>query len=110
MLDGFKRIFGLGGSMLPDELLLEKNKIIVDVRSQSEFNAGHIKGSINIPVGAIEHNIGKLKGKSPIILCCASGARSGMATSILKGKGFKEVYNAGGWAGLNEQLQSLKEK
>lgn len=78
--------------------------MIVDVRTPQEFRGGHVDGSTNIPLDRIGVEINKLKetGK-PIILCCASGGRSGSATSLLKQHGV-EAYNGGGWASLKSQL------
>ncbi len=74
---------------------------IVDVRSPQEYKTGHVKGSVNIPLDRIRNEVASLKkaGK-PIILCCASGMRSGNATSILEGEGL-EAYNGGPWTTVN---------
>ncbi len=74
---------------------------IVDVRSPQEFKSGHVKGSVNIPLDRIRAEVATLKkaGK-PIILCCASGMRSGSATSILESEGL-EAYNGGPWTSVN---------
>lgn len=74
---------------------------IVDVRSPQEFKSGHVKGSVNIPLDRIRAEVATLKkaGK-PIILCCASGMRSGSATSILESEGL-EAYNGGPWTAVN---------
>ena len=77
---------------------------VIDVRSNSEFSAGHAKGSVNIPLDQISTNIEKLKAyNQPLILCCASGIRSGNATSILKKEGI-ECYNGGSWKKVNQYL------
>jgi rhodanese-related sulfurtransferase len=76
----------------------------VDVRTTAEYQSGHIKGSINIPVDQIKSKVEQLKAKNkPVITCCKSGARSGMAKSILKAQGI-EVYNGGGWNVLQQKL------
>lgn len=69
---------------------------IVDVRSPNEFMNGHNPDAINIPVNAINTGLDKLKKELPIVVCCASGSRSGVASIMLKAKGYK-VYNAGRW-------------
>lgn len=84
--------------------LLKSGAIILDVRTKGEYQSGHIKGSINIPLQTLEANIGKLKKDKPVITCCASGMRSASAKGILQSKGFKEVYNGGGWASLQSKL------
>lgn len=78
---------------------------IIDVRTEGEYRTGHIKGSINIPLNVLQSRLGKIKKDKPVITCCASGRRSGMAKNILKSKGFTEVYNGGGWMSLQRRLQ-----
>jgi rhodanese-related sulfurtransferase len=86
------------------KMLLEKGALIVDVRSPAEYQNGHIKGSVNIPVDQIKSKVEQLKAKNqPVITCCRSGARSGMAKSILKASGI-EVYNGGPWNTLHQKL------
>ncbi|WP_152287731.1 rhodanese-like domain-containing protein [Flavicella marina] len=81
--------------------VLEKGAVIIDVRSEGEFQQGHVAGSINMPLPTITGQINKInKMNKPVVLCCASGMRSGSATSILKGAGI-ECYNGGSWVNLN---------
>ena len=82
--------------------LLEQGGKIVDVRTTEEFSLSNKKGSINIPVEVLENRIGELDKKKPIILCCASGGRSGLAKRTLKSKGFENVHNAGTWRALTK--------
>ena len=77
-----------------------KNKTIVDVRSEGEFMSGHVNGSINIPVQQIPARMDELKSMKNIVLCCASGGRSGQAAEYLKKAGFKNVVNLGGYNNL----------
>ena len=71
--------------------------VFVDVRSPAEFASGNRPGSLNIPLDDIAGGAKKLDKARTIVLCCASGARSGIAAGILKGMGFKNVINAGPW-------------
>jgi phage shock protein E len=80
---------------LPD--LIEKGAVVVDVRSQSEFLQGSRPGSVNIPLNEMSSRYKDLDKNKTVILCCASGARSGMAVGILKKNGFSRVVNAGSW-------------
>lgn len=106
MLDALKRLLGFGPKT--DFAQLNKNgALILDVRSKSEFAAGHIKNSINIPVDTLQQNLNKLKNKNTtIITCCATGNRSGMAKRILNAKGYDKVYNGGGWKSLNRKISN----
>jgi phage shock protein E len=70
---------------------------IVDVRTPAEFQDGSYPGAINIPLALLPLRLGELEPKDkPIILFCASGARSGQGARLLKQAGFAEVINAGG--------------
>ncbi len=75
-------------------------KTIVDVRTPGEFMSGNVNGSINIPLQDIQQRLDDIKKlPQPIILCCASGSRSSMATSFLQNNGI-ECVNAGSWFNL----------
>lgn len=82
-------------AMIPQ--YLQQGAIIVDVRSPGEFSQGSSPLSINIPLGDIQSRSKELDKNKPIVLCCASGARSGAAVGILKAQGFKNVINGGPW-------------
>lgn len=103
MIQAIKKLLGLGPKVDYADLL-KKGAIILDVRSKGEFQGGHIKGSINIPVDMLRNNLSKLKKDKPVITCCASGMRSASAKSILKSNGFTEVYNGGGWVTLQNKI------
>jgi rhodanese-related sulfurtransferase len=99
-----RKLFGLG-PVVDLKALADEGAIILDVRTKGEFQGGHIKNAINIPVDSISSNLSKLKNKDkPIITCCASGMRSGSAKSILKSKGYEKVYNGGAWTSLNRKI------
>jgi rhodanese-related sulfurtransferase len=86
------------------------HKIVIDVRSPMEFMGGNVAESINIPLQEIPQRVDEIKEMhSPIILCCASGARSENATQYLASRGI-ECENGGGWLEVNSQLQSLEIK
>jgi phage shock protein E len=70
---------------------------IVDVRSTEEFGEEHYPNAVNIPVEEIQSRINEIGEKSaPVVLYCASGARSAYAARVLKNSGFTDVVNAGG--------------
>ncbi|HLP37888.1 rhodanese-like domain-containing protein [Lacibacter sp.] len=101
MFNFFKKLFGPGTDF---KALQQQGAVIIDVRTPGEFSGGHIKGSINIPVDSIRSKINDIKKKGkPVITCCASGMRSGSATSILKEAGV-EAYNGGSWISLQNKI------
>jgi rhodanese-related sulfurtransferase len=76
-------------------------KTIIDVRTPGEFMGGHVAGSINIPLSDITTKLEEIKKMNqPIILCCASGGRSGQATMFLKQNGVN-CSNGGSWLDVN---------
>ena len=81
------------------------NKTIIDVRTPEEFRGGHVAGSYNIPLQEIKQRLEEIKAmKEPIILCCASGARSSSAVALLRSVGV-ECENGGGWMEVNYKIQ-----
>ena len=88
------------------EQLIQNNQgSIVDVRTPAEFQGGNVAGSINIPVSEIMQRIEEVKIlEMPVIVCCASGGRSAMATHYLKEQEITCV-DAGSWISIN-QIQS----
>jgi len=84
--------------------VISNGATILDVRTKVEYQSGHLRNSINIPVGNLEQNIKKLNKNKPIITCCASGSRSASARRILKSKGFEQVYNGGSWYSLRKYM------
>jgi len=84
-----------------EKLIQEKQGTIVDVRTPEEFMGGHVAGSINIPLQELNSRMNELKAlQTPLILCCASGGRSGMATQLLTQQGIP-CGNAGSWLDVN---------
>lgn len=84
-----------------EKIIKEGKGTIVDVRTPGEFNGGNVRGSINIPLQEIEKRMDELKSlKQPLVLCCASGGRSGQARGYLAQQGI-ECYNGGSWLDVN---------
>ncbi|HNT82232.1 MAG: rhodanese-like domain-containing protein [Bacteroidia bacterium] len=103
MIQLIKNLFGIGPKADFKELV-QSGAQIIDVRTKQEFQGGHIKGSVNIPLQNLSNNLSKIKKDKPVITCCASGMRSASAKSILTSKGFGEVYNGGGWMSLQNKI------
>jgi phage shock protein E len=95
----------ISGSSADYKSLVENGAMIVDVRTPSEYQSGHINGSVNIPLDQIKKHIADLKKKNKtIITCCRSGARSGMAADLLSGSGLT-AHNGGPWNRLQAQIK-----
>ena len=84
-----------------EKIIKENTGTIVDVRSYAEFMGGHVADSINIALNQLPERIEEIKKlKTPLILCCASGNRSGQAQHFLSQLGI-ECYNGGSWLDVN---------
>lgn len=85
----------------PDEQALlqhiRSGALLVDVRTPSEFEGGHVKGSVNIPLDQLPRQLPMLKDKPHLIVFCRSGNRSAMAKMLLERNGLTHVTNAGTW-------------
>jgi rhodanese-related sulfurtransferase len=103
MIQILKQLFAKKATVNFKELM-KNGAQIVDVRTKGEYQTGHIKGSLNIPLQSLQAGISKLKKDKPVITCCASGMRSASAKSILKSQGFAEVHNGGPWNSLKNKI------
>lgn len=87
--------------MNAEKIIKEKRGTIVDVRTPGEFMGGNVAGSINIPLQELQQRLSDVKNLTqPLVLCCASGGRSGMATQMLTQEGI-ECCNGGSWLDVN---------
>ena len=67
---------------------LEEGAIAVDVREPEEWQAGHLDGSLWIPLGELQSRAGELPRDRPLVIVCRSGARSGYAADALVAAGY----------------------
>ncbi len=69
--------------------------LILDTRTQEEYDAGHIEGAILIPYNKLEMNLDELDGyeDKPILVYCRTGSRSAVAVDILIENGFNKIYH-----------------
>ena len=74
--------------------------MFVDVRSAMEFASGTAPGTVNIPLLELGRRLSEIPKSTPVVLCCASGTRSGMAKMVLLKNGYQDVYNVGPWGKL----------
>ncbi len=80
----------------PKELDQKKGMVLLDVRTDKEYEAGHIPGSVHIPLSEIGDKIKKLKKDKDLVVYCQSGNRSIWAIKRLMGMGYKNLYNLKG--------------
>jgi hydroxyacylglutathione hydrolase len=74
--------------------------LVLDVRTQSEWDAGHLPGAIHIPLTDLETRLDELPEDGEIVTQCQGGGRSAIAASLLKAHGHTAVSNLeGGYAG-----------
>ncbi len=80
------------------QLINHKNALILDVREQGEYDAGHILNSKLISLGKLAERIGELEKyrERPIVVVCRSGQRSASACAFLGKQGFAQAYNLSG--------------
>ena len=76
--------------------LVEKNSFIIDVREAYEYERGHIKGAINIPLSELRERIDEIPRDKPVYLHCRTGQRSYNAALALQNRGYHNVYNITG--------------
>ena len=88
-------------ALLPE--LKKQGALLVDVRSPAEFAHGNAPGTVNIPLNELGNRLGEIPKSKPVVLCCASGTRSGMAKMLLKKNGYLSVHNIGTWSKFPKQ-------
>ena len=83
---------------------LDRKAIVLDVRTEAEYNEGHVENSLHIVLDELEFKIDQLIAlKKPIITCCRSGARSERAKDLLIANGI-DVINGGSWQNVKYYL------
>jgi hydroxyacylglutathione hydrolase len=74
----------------------ERDTLILDVRGENEWRAGHIPGAVHIPLGDLPERAGDLPSDRPIAVHCQGGGRSPIGVSLLRRQGFERVLNLRG--------------
>ena len=92
------------GTQADIKAMVEDGALLLDVRTPSEFNNGHAKGAVNIPLQELNNHIAEIKAKGkPVVAYCRSGNRSGMAAQLLQRHKI-EAVNAGSLGQVNARL------
>jgi len=80
---------------------------VVDVRTSYEYAGAHIPGAVNVPIDQLPQAAAKWNKNQPIVVYCATGARSANALAYLSANGFRKLYDlTGGMTAWNGQTQS----
>lgn len=96
--------FIFGSKKRQVEEFLENGAVILDVRSQREWDAGHIENAVHIPLDQLNNRVDEVKKlNKPVVTCCASGVRSAKAAKFLNLNNI-EATNGGGWVSLSNKL------
>lgn len=76
------------------QLINHKNALVLDVREENEYKAGHILNAKLISFGTLKERIGELEKykERPVIVVCRSGSRSNAAYALLGKNGFSSAY------------------
>ena len=96
--------FIFGAKKRQVEHYIEKGAIILDVRTQGEWDKGHIDNSIHIPLNDLNARVDEVKHlNKPVIVCCESGVRSAKAAKFLSLNNI-DAINGGGWVSVKQKL------
>jgi rhodanese-related sulfurtransferase len=90
------------------KLVAITDKQVVDVRTQGEYNNGHLAGAVLIDYykDDFKAKLSKLDKNKPVFVYCAAGSRSGSASDLLAELGFKQIYDLKG--GMNAWARAGK--
>ena len=78
------------------EIQKQRQGQILDVRKETEYEEGHVKNALHIPLSSLQASLDKLDKQAPYFVHCAGGYRSMVAASILKANGFANITNIRG--------------
>jgi NADPH-dependent 2,4-dienoyl-CoA reductase/sulfur reductase-like enzyme/rhodanese-related sulfurtransferase len=82
--------------------LVENGAFIIDAREEGEYNAGHLKNSLNIPLSQFRDRLDEIPKDKPVYIHCRSGQRSYNMVMALQNLGYENVYNiSGSYLGIN---------
>ncbi len=90
----------------------ERSLLVLDVRTNPEWEAGHIEGALHVPLNRLTDSLSMIPGDKTLACICKSGYRSSVATSLLERAGFRSVTDVMGgmdaWTAEGAQAQPSK--
>ncbi|MEW6599757.1 MAG: rhodanese-like domain-containing protein [Nitrospirota bacterium] len=80
--------------------LLDEGAVLIDVRTEEEYQAAHLKRAINVPLSEMSAGIERIvpERDSVVLLHCRSGSRSFVGKRLLKKMQYHKVYNLGSFS------------
>ncbi len=91
-----------------ESLKKDKNNLFIDVRSEDEYQSGHIDGAINIPLDELRNHLNEIDKNKMLCINCQSALRSYIACRILSQYGFKCKHLSGGYRIYSNYMNDLK--
>lgn len=91
-----------------ESLKKDKNNLFIDVRSEDEYQSGHIDGAINIPLDELRNHLNEIDKNKMLCINCKSALRSYIACRILSQYGFKCKHLSGGYRIYSNYMNDLK--
>jgi rhodanese-related sulfurtransferase len=107
-------IIDIEADELAMDLPFDESIVVMDVRRETEFGDGHVRGAVNIPLNDLTDpgNLANIEDHHNVYVHCAGGYRSVIAASLMKRQGIHNIRNVlGGWGKIKEQdkIQTDKE-
>jgi hydroxyacylglutathione hydrolase len=88
----------------------ENGGLVLDVREDREWKAGHIPGSLNVPLAELPQRLDEVQRRAPLIVHCQTGSRAAIAASLLRARGLREVFLFSGgfaeWRGAGQPVET----
>ncbi len=94
-----ERVERITAGSLAEQLESDSPPVLLDVRTEREWDESHIDGALNLPLSQLEKHLDELSADRSLIAYCASGYRSGVAVSLLRREGLSDVVNLVGGFG-----------
>ena len=91
-----------------ESLKKDKNNLFIDVRSEDEYQSGHIDGAINIPLDKLRNHLNEINKNKILCINCQSALRSYIACRILSQYGFKCKHLSGGYRIYSNYMNDLR--
>ena len=91
-----------------ESLKKDKNNLFIDVRSEDEYQSGHIDGAINIPLDELRNHLNEINKNKMLCINCQSALRSYIACRILSQYGFNCKHLSGGYRIYSNYMNDLR--